>query len=463
MTHQGGARILVVEDEAIVALDIQSRLRNLGYSVARAVPSGEAAIEAARELQPDLILMDIMLEGEVDGISAAGRIRERQQIPIIYLTAYADEQTLQRAKATDPFGYIIKPFEDRELAINIEMALYKHRLDRKLRDNERWLHTTLHSIGDGVVATDAEGRITFLNAEALKMLGTDDNRAVGRELDAVLHFFDEIGGELVLDMAGQALRPGSHAEVRGDLMLVAKEGGRLPVQVSIAPISRGDGGGVMGSVLVIRDVSGRRQAEMDLKRTVNQLRLTVKQTVNALAITSEKRDPYTAGHQQRVSQLACTVASEMGLDEDTIEGIRVAGLLHDIGKIYVPAEILSKPARLTTMEMGIMKTHSEVGYDILKEVPFPWPVADIVLQHHERMDGSGYPNGLSGEEMLVQSRIISVADVVEAMSSHRPYRAALGIERALDEISRNKGKLYDSDMVDICLRLFRNGFQFQSV
>lgn len=462
MTQQGGARILVVEDEAIVALDIQSRLRNLGYSVARAVSSGEAAIEAARELQPDLILMDIMLEGEVDGIIAAGRIRERQQIPIIYLTAYADEQTLQRAKATDPFGYIIKPFEDRELAINIEMALYKHRLDRKLRDNERWLHTTLHSIGDGVVATDAEGRITFLNAEALKMLGTEDSRAVGRELDAVLHFFDEIGGELVLDMAGRAIRSGAQPEVHGDLMLVAQAGERLPVQVSIAPISRGDGG-VMGSVLVIRDVSGRRQAEMDLKRTVNQLRLTVKQTVNALAITSEKRDPYTAGHQQRVAQLACTVAAEMGLDEDTIEGIRVAGLLHDIGKIYVPAEILSKPARLTTMEMGIMKTHSEVGYDILKEVPFPWPVADIVLQHHERMDGSGYPNGLSGEEVLVQSRIISVADVVEAMSSHRPYRAALGIERALEEISRNKGKLYDPDMVDICLRLFRNGFQFQSV
>ncbi|EPR34219.1 putative PAS/PAC sensor protein [Alkalidesulfovibrio alkalitolerans DSM 16529] len=462
MTQQVGARILVVEDEAIVALDIQSRLRNLGYSVARAVSSGEAAIEAARELQPDLILMDIMLEGEVDGITAAGHIRERQQIPIIYLTAYADEQTLQRAKATDPFGYIIKPFEDRELAINIEMALYKHRLDRKLRDNERWLHTTLHSIGDGVVATDAEGRITFLNAEAVKMLGTEDSRAVGRELDAVLHFFDEIGGELVLDMAGRAIRSGAQPEVRGDLMLVAQKGERVPVQVSIAPISRGDGG-VMGSVLVIRDVSGRRQAEMDLKRTVNQLRLTVKQTVNALAITSEKRDPYTAGHQQRVAQLACTVAAEMGLDEDMIEGIRVAGLLHDIGKIYVPAEILSKPARLTTMEMGIMKTHSEVGYDILKEVPFPWPVADIVLQHHERMDGSGYPNGLSGEEMLVQSRIISVADVVEAMSSHRPYRAALGIERALEEISRNKGKLYDPDMVDICLRLFRNGFQFQSV
>jgi len=456
------ARVLVVEDEAIVALDIQSRLRNMGYEVVRQVSSGEAAVEAAREMRPDLILMDIMLDGSMDGIQAAGAIRSDLSIPIIYLTAYADETTLQRAKVTDPFGYIIKPFEDRELSVNIEMALYKHAMDRKVRDHERWLTTTLHSIGDGVVTTDGQGAITFLNPEARRMLGVENGRAVGRELDAVVHFMNEASGELLMDMAGRAMRGEQRGEVAPDLVLVTSAGGRVPVQVSIAPIARGDGE-PLGTVLVIRDVSERRNAEMEIKKQVRQLKLTLKQTVNALAITSEKRDPYTAGHQQRVTQLACAIALEMGLDEEKIEGIRVAGLLHDIGKIYVPAEILSKPARLTAMEMGIMKTHSEVGYDILKEVPFPWPVADIVLQHHERIDGSGYPNGLQGDEIFVEARIICVADVVEAMSSHRPYRAALGIERALEEIIRGRGKLYDAEMVDICLRLFRGGFQFSNV
>ncbi|WP_035042968.1 HD domain-containing phosphohydrolase [Desulfovibrio sp. X2] len=452
---------MIVEDEAIVALDIQSRLRSMGYDVVRQVASGEAAVSSARELRPDLILMDIMLEGPMDGIEAAGMISAEMHIPIIYLTAYADETTLQRAKVTDPFGYIIKPFEDRELSINIEMALYKHDMDRRVRDHERWLTTTLHSIGDGVVATDARGSVTFLNPAARRLLGFEDNRAVGRELDAVVHIVDEQTGDLHLDIAGQALRGEQRGELDGDLILVTRGGEKIPVQLNISLIARGDGG-AQGTVLVVRDVSERRRAEQKLKDSVRQLQLTLKQTVNALAITSEKRDPYTAGHQQRVTQLACAIAHELGFDEERVEGIRVAGLLHDIGKIYVPAEILAKPARLTNMEMGLVKTHSEVGYDILKEVPFPWAVADFVLQHHERIDGSGYPNGLSGEDILPEARIICVADVVEAMSSHRPYRAALGIERALGEIQRNRGKLYDAEMVDVCLELFRKGFQFTS-
>ncbi len=462
MNQRTRARVLIVEDEAIVALDIQSRLRNMGYEVVRQVSSGEDAVAAARDIRPDLILMDIMLDGAMDGIQAAEAIRSESPIPIIYLTAYADETTLQRAKVTDPFGYIIKPFEDRELSVNIEMALYKNQMDRKVRDHERWLVTTLKSIGDGVITTDGHGAITFLNPEAQRMLGVENGRAVGRELDAVVHFVSEGSGELLLDMAGRALRGEQRGELAADLVLVTAAGARVPVQVNIAPIARGDGA-TLGTVLVIRDVSERRNAEMEIKKQVRQLKLTLKQTVNALAITSEKRDPYTAGHQQRVTQLACAIAQEMGVDEEKIEGIRVAGLLHDIGKIYVPAEILSKPARLTPMEMGIMKTHSEVGYDILKEVPFPWPVADIVLQHHERIDGSGYPNGLKGGDIFQEARIICVADVVEAMSSHRPYRAALGIERALEEITRGRGKQYDPEMVDICLKLFRGGFQFSNV
>ena len=203
-----------------------------------------------------------------------------------------------------------------------------------------------------------------------------------------------------------------------------------------------------------------KQAEEALQRSYNQLRETFIATVNALASTVEMKDPYTAGHQRWVTRLACAIAKEMDLSEEQIEGIRMAGLIHDIGKINIPAEILTKPGHLSEIQYNMVKIHPQVGCDILREIKFPWPVAEIVLQHHERIDGSGYPQGFSGAEILLEARILAVADVVEAMASHRPYRAAHGIERALDEISRNKGTLYDSDVVDVCLKLFEQGFRF---
>ncbi len=174
-----------------------------------------------------------------------------------------------------------------------------------------------------------------------------------------------------------------------------------------------------------------------------------------MSLTVESRDPYTAGHQRRVAGLATAVAEEMSLSRDRIEGIRMAGMIHDIGKISIPAGILSKPGRITEYEFGMIKSHPQVGYDILKQIEFPWPVAQMVYQHHERIDGSGYPQGISGEEILLQAKILGVADVVEAMASHRPYRPALGIEKALEEISQNKGLLYDPDVVYACLKLFK--------
>ena len=173
------------------------------------------------------------------------------------------------------------------------------------------------------------------------------------------------------------------------------------------------------------------------------------------------RDPYTAGHQRRVTKLACAIAKEIGLTKEQIEGLRVAAIIHDIGKINIASEILSKPGRLTKLEFEMIKTHPQTGYEILKEIEFPWPVAQIVLQHHERMNGSGYPQGLSGKDILIEARILGVADVVEAMASYRPYRPALGIDKALEEILNNKGVLYDPDVVDACLKVFtEKGFKF---
>jgi PAS domain S-box-containing protein len=202
--------------------------------------------------------------------------------------------------------------------------------------------------------------------------------------------------------------------------------------------------------LGIRTLRLRRE----LQQSLAGLGKALEGTVSALASVAEVRDPYTSGHQQRVARLAVAIATEMGLPQEQIEGLHVAGTLHDVGKLYVPAEILSKPGKLTEVEFNLVKIHSQASYDILKNVEFPWPIAQIVLQHHERLDGSGYPQGLRGEDILLEARILAVSDVVEAMASHRPYRPALGIGQALDEISQKSGILYDSEVVDACFKLF---------
>ncbi|MCR4320001.1 MAG: PAS domain S-box protein [Candidatus Brocadiaceae bacterium] len=205
-----------------------------------------------------------------------------------------------------------------------------------------------------------------------------------------------------------------------------------------------------------------RRLERGLQQSYERIRKTLKGTIDAIANICEKRDPYTSGHEKRVAQLACAIAGEMGLSEDQVEGIRVTSCLHDIGKMEVPAEILSKPTKLSEIEFSLIKAHAQTGYEILKGVEFPWPVAQIVLQHQERLDGSGYPNGLKGKEIMLEARILAVADTIEAMSSHRPYRPAMGVDMALKEITRKKGILYDPAAVDACLKLFRRkGFRFR--
>jgi putative nucleotidyltransferase with HDIG domain len=210
------------------------------------------------------------------------------------------------------------------------------------------------------------------------------------------------------------------------------------------------------------ELTERKRTWEELQRKNDHLHETFVATINALATTIEMKDPYTAAHQRWVTRLACAIASEMKLAKEQIEGLRMAGLIHDIGKLNVPAELLIKPHRLTEIEYEAIKIHPQSGYDIVKEIQFPWPIAQIILQHHERMDGSGYPHGISGTEILLEARLLAVADVVESMSSHRPYRGAHGIEIALEEIARNSGILYDPSTVKACLSVFQDkGFKFE--
>jgi PAS domain S-box-containing protein len=218
-----------------------------------------------------------------------------------------------------------------------------------------------------------------------------------------------------------------------------------------------------GNILLqatVRDITEQAQAEEKLLQTLESLRKALGTTIQVMVSAIEVRDPYTAGHQIRSTDLARAIATEMGLSQDTIEAIRMAGPIHDIGKLSIPAEILSKPTKLTNIEFSLIKEHAQTGYEMLKDVESPWPLAEIVYQHHERMDGSGYPRNLKGDDILMEARIMAVADVVESMASHRPYRPALGLNAALEEIENNKGTLYDADAVDACLRLFREkGYQ----
>ncbi len=441
-------KILVVEDESLVAKDIQNMLRGLGYEVLDVLSTGEEAIAALGRFDPDLVLMDIVLKGEIDGIVAAERIWENYGIPVIYLTAYADETTLARAKVTEPFGYILKPFDERELQTTIEMAFYKARMDKTLREREEWLSTILKSIGDGVIATDNEGGISFMNPLAERLTGWRQGEVLKKPLVDILP-----------EPPASTAAPGGPTLVVENA-LTAKNGRTIPIEQSISAFSDARKHS-LGSVLIFRDITRRKRAEADLLASRDRLQKALAGTIQAMGLTIEMRDPYTAGHQRRVSKLSYAVGVDMGLPSDQIEGLRMAGDIHDLGKIYVPAEILSKPGQLTAIEFSIIRTHSQVGYDILKPIEFPWPLATIIYQHHERLDGSGYPNRLKGADILLEARIISVADVVEAMSSHRPYRPSHGVEKALEEIILNRGRLYDPAVVDSCLKLFREkGFSF---
>ena len=204
------------------------------------------------------------------------------------------------------------------------------------------------------------------------------------------------------------------------------------------------------------------QVDKKLKQTCKKLQKFIEDTAYIIMKVVETRDPYSIGHQQRVSKLATVIAQEMKLPQDKIEGTRIASLVHDIGKVNLPTEIISKPNKLIEVEFNLIKNYPKVGYDILKKVDFPWPIAEIVFQHQEKIDGSGYPRGLKADEICIEAKILGVANVVEAMSSYKSYRPALSIDEALAEISKNKNILFDPEVVDACLRLFKEkGFKFE--
>ena len=323
-----------------------------------------------------------------------------------------------------------------------------------LHESEEKFRALLDNAADAILIADMEGIFLEVNKSAEDLLGYTKKELLGmkaawihpeEELEKVMHVFQEIAT--------------GKSNSCYDTKILRKDGKTVPVDITGTVIEYAGQKVAQG---MFRDITERKQAEEKLKQTMEKLRKSLVGTIQAISLTVETKDPYTAGHQRRVSNLARVIAQEMGFENDVVDNIRMAGSIHDIGKMSVPAEILSKPTKLSNIEMGLIKVHPESGYNILKDVELPYPIAEIVLQHHERLDGSGYPQGIKGDQILLEAQIISIADVVEAIASNRPYRPAKGIDAALEEIEMNKGILYNTEAVDVCLRLFREkGFCFE--
>jgi len=437
-------RILIVEDSLIVAMEVRENLKRAGYEITGSAVSGEEAIRMFVETKPDLILMDIMLQGQMNGIEASHEIRKIQDVPIIYTTAYSDEETIRDLKLTEPLAYLKKPYDNKELLITIELALERSAFQKKITASEFKYRSLFENSVDAIFLVDSKGSFVEFNISLQRLTGFENARFSSMSLADIITppaEFDEI--KKLIDATG----------LIKDREIVLKRSDGITVDCQITASSLYiDGFNDLGYQGIIRDVS-------ELKKSLEQQKNLIRGIIHTIAAAVEARDPYTAGHQERVAIISEMIAKEMALPEETIQHIKMAATIHDLGKIHIPSEILSKPTKLTNTEFELMRTHSQIGYDILKSVDFPFDLAGIVYQHHERCDGTGYPQKIGKKGIYLEARIISVADVVEAMASHRPYRPSQGIAVAVDEIKQGRGSRYDEDVVAaFCSLVDRDAF-----
>jgi PAS domain S-box-containing protein len=335
------------------------------------------------------------------------------------------------------------------IAPQIAISIHNAMSYRKITESEERFRSLSEYAPDIIYTIDFYGAFTYVNPAWRRILGHRNEEVIGKD------FISFVRGEQIPVYDSLFNKVRSERETIQDLIgtLVHTDGSDRYFSISGAPNIDSEGR-MIGIVGTLKDVTELMHSDAKLKQSLEKIQTALDSTIQAISKIVESRDPYTAGHQERVARLAVAIASKMDLSEDLIASIRLAATLHDVGKINVPAEILSRPRLLNNIEMGMIRMHPEIGYGILASIEFPYPVAQIVLQHHEKMDGSGYPAGLKGENIRLEARILVVADVVEAMATHRPYRPSLGLEKTLEEISLHKGILYDETIVNTCLELF---------
>jgi len=317
-----------------------------------------------------------------------------------------------------------------------------------LKRGEEQLRNLINNSNDIVFQLSPKGEIEYVSPKVRDIYGYQPEELIGRLFEkttplselpkAIKAISKALSGETILNLEIGQL------DAQGNIVIV---------EINSSPLMKDDK--VIALQGVLRDITIRKKAEETARDSSLKLIKAMEDTLQAMAMIVEMRDPYTAGHQRRVSQLTCAIAEEMSLLPDRITGLRLAGLIHDIGKVRVPAEILTNPNTLSDAEIAILRMHPTLGYEVLKTLDMPWPVAQIIFQHHERVNGTGYPAGLAGDNILLEARILAVADVVEAISTHRPYRLAHSLSEALDEIVREKNNLYDGKVVDSCIKVFK--------
>lgn len=329
----------------------------------------------------------------------------------------------------------------------IEDVTERDAFERAIEDERQKFRALVDQSLVGIYAFDGN-RVTYMNPRAAEIFGYSPEETVGMDVQSFVVPEDRA---LVQDNIRRRIEGGERS-VQYEFRGLRRDGATVLVGVHGATTTVDGRRIILG---VLQDITDKRKVEQTVREYVRRLEDAMLGTATTISQMVELRDPYTAGHERRVGELSAAIAAEMGLDAHTQRGLRVAGAVHDVGKIVVPTEILTKPGRLSPLELELVRQHAAQGYEVLKDVAFPWPVAEVARQHHERLDGSGYPRGLKGDGILLEARILAVADVVESMASHRPYRAGLGIDKALAEIEGNAGRLYDPAAVRACLALFR--------
>lgn len=322
--------------------------------------------------------------------------------------------------------------------------------EQSLRDSEQRFRSMVEQTISAMYVR-RDGKFIYVNPSFCELMGRPAHELLGQD---VLRFTRDDPDNLQrIRRAWQELHTQPVHQVSYQAPVRRQDGKLLELALSAKLITWDDG--LPATIVIAQDISERKHAEERINAYVRQLEASMRGTLQAVSKMVEMRDPYTAGHERRVGLIASALARELGWSAERCDNLEMLGLVHDIGKIAVPSEILTKPTRLSRLEMGLMQGHAEAGYDILKDVPFPTPVAEIILQHHERLDGSGYPRGLKGDAILPEARVLAVADVIESISSHRPYRPALGVDAALEELQSHAGTLYDPDVVNVAVRLIR--------
>jgi len=449
-------RALIVDDSEDDALLIIRELKKSGYnSFYKRVETAGDMKKALQENQWDIILCDYKMP-QFSAPAAIAVLKEAHlDIPIIIISGTIGEETAVECMRLGAYDYLMKtnlsrlcPAVSRELR-EAEIRNNKKKAEEALGQSEEKYRNILENIEDGYYEVDLAGNFTFFNNSMCIILGYSRDEMIGMNNR---QFTDEENAKKLFEVFNRVYRTGEPAK-EFDWQIIRKDGAKKYIEASVS-LQKDSSDKIRGFRGIVHDITERKLAEGTLQKTLESLKKAVGTTIQVLVSALESRDPYTAGHQFRVAHLACAIAEEMGIVKDKIDGIFLAGSIHDIGKISVPTEILTKPTKLTELEFCLIKEHPQTGYEMLKHVESPWPLAQIVHQHHERIDGSGYPNHLKGNEIIIEARIMAVADVVEAMASHRPYRPSLGIEPALGEIRKNKGILFDEAVADACLRLF---------